>query len=111
MGVNDKALTGISPKCMENLFLYLNSTTLSNHQILQGQFLNSLTLFPKGCQNTTSFTIYIDDGKPLQYSCHGNPMNSTKRQKDITLKDESPSWIGVQDANGEELRNSYRKNE
>ena len=27
------------------------------------------------------------------------------------MKDESPRWIGVQDANGEELRNSYRKNE
>ena len=34
-----------------------------------------------------------------------------KRKKDITLKDESPRWIGVQDANVEELRNSYRKNE
>ena len=34
-----------------------------------------------------------------------------KGKKIQTLKDESPRWIGVQDANGEELRNSYRKNE
>ena len=30
------------------------------------------------------------DGKPLQYSCLENPMNSMKRQKDRTLKDELP---------------------
>ena len=29
-------------------------------------------------------------GKPLQYSCLENPMNSMKRQKDRTLKDELP---------------------
>ena len=28
------------------------------------------------------------NGKPLQYSCLGNPTNSMKRQKDRTLKDE-----------------------
>ena len=27
---------------------------------------------------------------PLQYSCLENPMNSMKRQKDMTLKDELP---------------------
>ena len=31
------------------------------------------------------------NGKPLQYSCLENPMNSMKRQKDRTLKDELPS--------------------
>ena len=30
------------------------------------------------------------NGKPLQYSCHENPMNSMKRQKDRALKDNSP---------------------
>ena len=28
------------------------------------------------------------NGKPLQYSSLGNPMNSMKRQKDRTLKDD-----------------------
>ena len=36
------------------------------------------------------------DGKPLQYSCLENPMNSMKRQKDTTLKDEPPRLVGVQ---------------
>ena len=30
------------------------------------------------------------NSKPLQYSCLENPMNSMKRQKDMTLKDEEP---------------------
>ena len=37
-------------------------------------------------------------------------MNSMKRQKDVTLKDESPSSLGVQYTTAEEQRNSYRKN-
>ena len=32
------------------------------------------------------------NGKPLQYSCLENSMNSMKRQKDKTLKDELPRW-------------------
>ena len=28
------------------------------------------------------------NGKPLQYSCFENPMNSMKRPKDMTLKDD-----------------------
>ena len=38
-------------------------------------------------------------------------MNSMKRQKDMTLEDESPRSVGVQYATGEEQRNSSRKNE
>ena len=51
------------------------------------------------------------NGKPLQYSCLENPMNSMKRQKDITLKEELPRSVGTQYATGEEWRNSSRKNE
>ena len=36
------------------------------------------------------------NGKPLQYSCLESPMNSMKRQKDRTLKDELPRLVGVQ---------------
>ena len=36
------------------------------------------------------------NGKPLQYSCLENPMNSMKRQKDMTLKDELPRLVGAQ---------------
>ena len=51
------------------------------------------------------------NGKPLQYHCLENPMNSMKRQKDMTLKDELPKTVGAQYATGEEWRNSSRKNE
>ena len=34
--------------------------------------------------------------KPLQYSCLENPMNSMKRQKDRTLKDELPRSVVTQ---------------
>ena len=36
-----------------------------------------------------------ENGKPLQYSCVENPMNSIKRQKVRTLKDEIPRWVGA----------------
>ena len=52
------------------------------------------------------------NGKPVQYSCLENPMNSMKRQKDSrTLKDEVPRLVGSQYATGEEWRNNSRKNE
>ena len=38
-------------------------------------------------------------------------MNSMKRQKDRTLKDELPRSVGAQYATGEASRNSSRKNE
>ena len=51
------------------------------------------------------------NGKPRQYSCLENPMNSMKKQKDMTLKDELPRLVGAQYATGEEWRNSSGKNE
>ena len=49
--------------------------------------------------------------KPLQYFCLENPMNSRKRQKDRTLKDELPRSVGAQYATGDQWRNNSRKNE
>ena len=40
-----------------------------------------------------------------------NPMNSMKRQKDRTLKDELLRSIGAQYATGDQWRNNSRKNE
>ena len=51
------------------------------------------------------------NGKPLQYSCLENPMNSMKRQKNRTLKDELPTLVGAQYATGDLWRNNSRKNE
>ena len=51
------------------------------------------------------------NGKPLQYSCHENPMNSMKRQNDRILKEELPWSVGVQYVTGDQWRNNSRKNE
>ena len=51
------------------------------------------------------------NGKPLQYSCLENPMNSMKRQKDRTLKDELSWSVDAQYATGDPWRNNSRKNE
>ena len=51
------------------------------------------------------------NGEPLHYSCLENPMNSMKRQKDRTLKDELPRSVGAQYATGDQWRNNPRKNE
>ena len=51
------------------------------------------------------------NGKPLQYSCLENLMNSMKRQKDRTLKDELLRLVGAQNATGDQWRNNSRKNE
>ena len=51
------------------------------------------------------------NGKPLKYSCLENPMNSMKRQKDRTLKDELPRSVGAQYVTGDQWRNNSRKNE
>ena len=50
------------------------------------------------------------NGKPLQYSCPENPMNSMKRQNDGILKEELPRSIGAQNVTGDQWRNNSRKN-
>ena len=49
------------------------------------------------------------NGKSLQYSCLEN-INSMKRQKDVTLKDELRRSVRAQYTTGEEWRNNSRKN-
>ena len=51
------------------------------------------------------------NGKPLQYSCLENTMNSMKRQNDRILKEELPRSVGAQYATGGQWRNNSRKNE
>ena len=54
------------------------------------------------------------NGNPLQYSCLENPMNSMKRQNDMTLEDQVHRWKCVQYATEEDQRtitNSSRKSE
>ena len=51
------------------------------------------------------------NGKPLQYSCLENLMDSMRRQNDKILKEELPRLVGAQYATGDQWRNNSRKNE
>ena len=51
------------------------------------------------------------NGKPLQYSCLENPMNSMKRQNDRILKEERSRSVSAQYAIGDQWRNNSRKKE
>ena len=84
--------------------------------------VNSMKLWAMPCRVIQNGWVIVEssdnmwsaaegNGKPLQYSCLENPMNSIKKQKDITLKDELPRSVGAQHATGEEWRNNSRKNE
>ena len=83
---------------------------------------NSMKLWAMPCRATQDGWVMVEssdktwstgegNGKPLQYSCLENPMNSMKRQKDRTLKDELPRSAGAQYAIGDQWRNNSRKNE
>ena len=49
------------------------------------------------------------NGKPLQYSCLENPMNSMKRQNDRIPKEELPRSLCAQYAARDQWRNKSRK--
>ena len=55
------------------------------------------------------------NGKTFQHSFLENPMNSVKRQKDMTLKDKLPRSVGAKYATGEECKRApeeiYRLNQ
>ena len=83
---------------------------------------NSMKLWAMPCRATQDGRVMVEssdktwstrerNGKPLQYSCLENPMNSMKRQKDRILKDELPRLVGAQYVTGEQWRNDFRKNE
>jgi len=50
----------------------------------------------------TDIFMGFSGGKPLQYSCLENPMNSMKRQNDRILKGELPELVGAQYATGDQ---------
>ena len=51
------------------------------------------------------------NGKPFQYSCLENPMNTMKRQNDRILKEELLRSVCAQYATGDQWRYNSRKNE
>ena len=65
-----------------------------------------MKLWARPCEATQDGRVMVEssdkmwateegNGKPLQYSSLENPMNSMKRQKDMTLKDKLPRSVGV----------------
>ena len=62
-------------------------------------------------RSNTMWSTGERNGKPLQYSCLENPMNSRKRQNDRILKEELPGSVGAQYATGDQWRNNSRKME
>ena len=55
--------------------------------------------------------LYVHFYNVLSTTCLENRMNSMKRQKDRTLKDELPGSVGAQYATGNQWRNNSRKRE
>ena len=81
-----------------------------------------MKLWAKPCRATQNGHVMVEssdktwstgegNSKPLQYSFLENPMNSMKRQKHRTVKDELPCSVGAQYATGDQWRNNSRKNE
>ena len=81
-----------------------------------------MTLLAMPCRATQDECIMVEssdktwstgegNGKPPQYSCLENSMNSMKRQKDRKLKYELPRLVGAQYATGDQWRKNSRKNE
>ena len=95
-------------------------TSQSNHTRTTA-LSNSMKL-SHACGTTQDWRVMVErsdrmwstgeqNGKPLQYSCLENPMNSMKRQKDRILREELPRSGGAQYATGDQWRNNSRKNE
>ena len=83
-------------------------------------FSNSMELWAMPCRATQDGQVMVEsfdkmwsfgegNGKLLQYSCLENPMNSMKRQKDKTLKDELSRSVSAQYATGDQWRNNSRR--
>ena len=51
------------------------------------------------------------NGKPLQYSCLENPMNSMKRHNDRILKEELPRSVGAHCATGDQPWDFFGRND
>ena len=65
--------------------------------------ISGSSAFSETSLNIWKFTVHSDrmwstgkgNGKPLQYSCLENPMNSMKRHNDRILKEELPRLVGA----------------
>ena len=60
-------------------------------------------------KNSTGVPLEKWNGKPCQHSYLENPVNTMKKQKDMTQKDELPRSVGAQYATGGQWGNNSRK--
>ena len=99
---------------------YSQKTSQSNHTRITA--LSNSVKLSHACGATQDGRVMVErsdrmwstgegNGKPLQYSCLENPMNSMKRQNYRILKEELPRSVGAQCASGDQWRNNSRKNE
>ena len=104
----------------DTLKLYSQKTSQSNHT--RTTALSNSMKPSHACGATQDGWVMVErpdrmwstgegNGKPLQYSCLENPMNSMKRQYDRTSKEELPRSLGAQYATRDQRRNKYRRNE
>ena len=99
---------------------YSQKTRQSNHTRTTALFNSMKLSHARGATQDGQVMVEKSDrmgssgegnGKPLQYSCLENPMNSMKRQNDMSLKYEHLKSVGAQYATGDQWRNKSRKNE
>ena len=104
LGIRELKWTGMGKFNSDNHYIYycgLESLRRNGIVIIVNKrFCNAVL----GCnlKNDRMWSTGEGNGKPLQYSCLGNPMNSMKREKDRTLKDEFPRSVGAEYITGEE---------
>ena len=98
---------------------YPQKTSQSNHT--RNTALSNSMKLSHACGATQDGQVMVEksdrmwstgegNGKPLQYFCLENPMNSMKRQNDRILEEKLPRSVDAQYATGDQWRN-YRKNE
>ena len=87
------------------------STALSNSMKLSNAVWGHPRWVGLGERSDRMWSTGEGNGKPLQYSCLENPMNSRKRQNNRILNEELPRSVGVQYATGDQWRNNSRKKE
>ena len=98
-----------SDALLQHLPSYLVSTALSNSMKLSHAHRATQDRRVTLERSDRMWSTGEGNGKPLQYSCLENPMNTTKRQNNRILNEELPRSVGIQYATGDQWRNNSRK--
>ena len=97
---------------------YSQKTSQSNHT--RNTALSNSMKPSHACRATQDRQVMVErsdrawstgegNGKPLQYSCLENPMNSRKRQNDRIPKEELPRSLGALNATGDQWKKKLQK--